>query len=245
MWSSLTSWGTLAVALSIIITIGIGVLNMNPPNPTIAKIAFSLAGIILLTRLIYWIALELSAPPLKRVIFSFVIFGAVGSLWFLLMSLAGNKKHEIPVPDSPRFILTMLGGNIFVPDQDKSLTGIALKARIRNAGSPSIATDWELIITSPQEKAVMAQLSKPPDRLAVSGETGKIVLSASDFSLEDQASKNALKPGDSPIGGLILFYVRIPKSKVIAPDTILELIVSDYSGRKFSAKQKIGDWLQR
>jgi hypothetical protein len=181
-------------------------------------------------------------PKLSQILITALIMVILGVLFFWL---AGKMGEKYITPNAPNFKITLLGGNVFVPDQDPSLTGLALEARIRNAGAPSIATDWKLIVTVHKEKPITAQLTKPPDHLTLSGKAGKIVLSESDFSLEYLAVNKALKTGDSPIGGFILFYIHIPRSKVIAPDTILELFVSDYSGRTFSEKQKMGDWLQR
>jgi hypothetical protein len=166
-----------------------------------------------------------------------VVLGAV-AFW----KWQGEKQHA----NKPDFKLSMLGGNVFVSDQEPTMTGIALEVRIRNAGGPSIATDWTLTVHPREGQPVMVQLTKPPKSLTLNGPgTGIVQLREEDFSLERLALATPLKADAPPLQSQLLFYVPLPKATVIAQDSVLTLSVSDLSGRTFSAVQRMGDWPQR
>jgi hypothetical protein len=103
-----------------------------------------------------------------------VFWGALAGLALLLGSWilrlvrrkSHHKIHMSPDADSPKgqaverqqgsrpeLRLSLLGGNIFVPDGAPELTGIALNARIWNTGEPSAATGWALTIIPPKYDA--------------------------------------------------------------------------------------------
>lgn len=142
----------------------------------------------------------------------------------------------------PEFRLSLLGGNIFVPDQAPEFTGIALDVRINNIGTPSFAANWQMFIEHGYR--TRAQLTKPPEALTLHGTYGTVVLHASD-SLEQKALERPIRDGETPLEGWLLFYVSLKKTVVQSPDTVLDLEVEDSRGHKFYAQQKMGEWLQR
>ncbi len=147
---------------------------------------------------------------------------------------------------TPVFTIVARGGNVFIPDQDQGVTGIALEIQVRNAGLPSIAVDWAMSLVIPGEShPIKAQLTHPPARLTLHGPAGTRVLTESDFSLELAASKTPLRVNDPPVQGWLLFYVELPKSKVMNPQTIIEVSANDYMGARFSTRQTMGDWMRR
>lgn len=65
-------------------------------------------------------------------------------------------------------MVSMLGGNVFVPDapdMKDRLTGIQINARIWNVGSPSVATEWSLMVVPQGMLPVIAQLTEAPELL--------------------------------------------------------------------------------
>lgn len=93
MWKVLTNWITVAAVISALITIGMGVLSMNPPAYTTAYPCFSFAAAILLARIGYWLAFEQSAGRVQLIFFAFIIFGIIGCLW--LISMKWVKDREV------------------------------------------------------------------------------------------------------------------------------------------------------
>jgi hypothetical protein len=156
-----------------------------------------------------------------------------------------NKQDKI-LSEKPDFLLTLLGAYVFAPEDEPCFTGIALEARIRNGStSESIAVDWKLFVTIQGEQPKLAQLTNPPEQLTTKGQkTGVIVLHKSDFSLEKMASSKPLRVNEPPLEGRLLFYVDVPRDKVVDKDAVLQLMVDDVQGHTFSAKQRMGDWPQ-
>lgn len=155
-----------------------------------------------------------------------------------ILSLDVSTMQDFVVPDGEKGWMVMKG--------DKELAGIVINLRIRNAGSSSIATDWELTIKTP-ERTLKAEPTGPPIQITMHGmKTGRTtILKQSDFSLENEVGNNPIKPGDRPIQGNLFFIVKMVREKVISPDTVIELTVNDFSGRtSFPAIMRIGDQIQ-
>lgn len=181
------------------------------------------------------------------------LFLKSAALFFIaaLLSIFGyallpESKSEEAVKDQPTdFKLSLLGGNIFVADVDSRFTGLVLDVRIRNAGKASIATDWKLFITVPNETPILAQLTQPPPHLTLHGDKNEeIKLFESDFSFEKTIVATPIEYGKI-VQGRLLFYVESPKEEIIKKDTVLELKVDDIAGHTFSVTQRMGDWLIR
>ena len=62
-------------------------------------------------------------------------------------------------------------------------------------------------------------------------------------SLEIKTKDNQV--GQDPISGVLLFYVRLPKDVVQAPNTVWELEAKDAYENKTHVSHLIGDWMQR
>jgi hypothetical protein len=185
----------------------------------------------------------------RRIIITGTAFERKTNLWPLAVLVAtvgvvlfvGAVSVFVLYP-RPEFRLSLLGGNIFVPDKAPELTGIALDVRINNIGTPSIAANWNMFVEHGHK--TRAQLTKPPEALTLRGPAGMVLLHASE-SLERKAMERPLRDGDSPLEGWLLFYVPLQKSVVQSSDTVLHLTVEDSKGHTFSAKQRMGEWLQR
>lgn len=235
-------WGfvsllTFALALS-------GRLDLNAAKWVLA-LAWSLS-----TFSLYRFAPILHQPLVPRLLWTMLGASVMGLLLVWLagwMSVRPNAFQPITQANPPDFKITLLGSNVFIPDQDPILTGIALEVRIRNSGGESIATDWALTITPIGGQPIRGQLTKPPESLTLKGvnTSRTIKLRQDDFSLERQAMSSPLKPNDPSIQSQILFYAPLPKAEVMAPDTVLTLTVCDFAGHTFSANQRMGDWLSR
>ncbi len=83
LWPILFSWVTISIVISLIVTIGVSVMSMTPPDYSVAKGSFCFAALILTARVAGWLALERppEARPLHTVLFAFVILGAIGAIW--------------------------------------------------------------------------------------------------------------------------------------------------------------------
>ena len=94
MWNVLTNWITVAVVVPILITIGIGVLSMTPPEFTTAHICFTLSAAILMARLGWWLAFEQSESKFQLFLFAFIIFGIIGCLWLFSMKWITQREQK-------------------------------------------------------------------------------------------------------------------------------------------------------
>lgn len=238
--------------------VAVGVMSMSPPQHLIAKVFFTIAAALLLVRAAWWLHYDQeSMSLLSSGLWAFLVFGLIGSSWLIaikwvsanqaqfLDSISTKQRKTVPKQlAEPEFIINILGANMFVPDKKPNITGIAVDVTIRNAGAPSIAADWRMLVIDAKGKAIEAQLTKPPKRLSISGENGSFVLTDQDFTLESASSRKPLAIGDPLIQGQLLFYVSMPKSRVMAPDTTLEIFVNDYKGKASSMKKRIGEWPQ-
>ncbi|MGH9458733.1 MAG: hypothetical protein ACRD2J_13965 [Thermoanaerobaculia bacterium] len=138
---------------------------------------------------------------------------------------------------APKLLLSIEHVDLFVPTGRPDLTGLAVLAKIRNAGTPSIATDWRLQVYLPSGELVEAQRTATPNELTLSG-------SPAEFRLEELTEAKPLQKGAPPIQSRILFYAPRPRNKVLDDNTVLQLSVSDFSGKEFSASMRIGDKLR-
>jgi hypothetical protein len=152
-----------------------------------------------------------------------------------------TQAKQEPESKLPEFHLLLDGGNIFIPDQAKELTGISLDARIWNLGKPSIVTAWSLTILPKDLMPIRAQFTKIPAELLIGGANSTVIRASG--SLADKTSKDTV--GTDLVSGVLLFYVKLSKKTVVRPDTWLELSAKDLYGNEFTARQRMGDWLSR
>ena len=139
------------------------------------------------------------------------------------------------------FRLFLPGGNIFIPNIEPGLTGIALDATIVNTGTPSLALDWRLSVIPDVGKPQEAQLTKMPPSLVARGPNNTAHLNSSEAldvsTLSDPLQTNV------PRSGKLLFYVKMPKARVM--ESVLELTVTDNNGTRYLVRQDIKQWLTR
>jgi hypothetical protein len=93
MWQFLTNWITVVAVVPVLITLGWGALSMNPPSFTSAHSCFSLAATILLVRLGWMLAFEQPGNTIQKVIFAFVTFGLIGSLWLYCIQWVNEREQ--------------------------------------------------------------------------------------------------------------------------------------------------------
>lgn len=104
MVHALTGWVFLSVLIPVLIGIGIGVLSMAPPEFTVAKICFSLAACILLTKTAWWVAVDSAAVATReRLIVCIVVFALTGVLWATSIIWIRNREPSSTVSKQEPF----------------------------------------------------------------------------------------------------------------------------------------------
>ncbi|HVI28317.1 hypothetical protein [Hansschlegelia sp.] len=144
----------------------------------------------------------------------------------------------------PEIRLNLLGGNIFNPAMapwKDQICGVALDVRVWNTGSPSIITEWGLVIVSRGNTPIIAQLTKMPEQLTTTGEYNGAILRAAD-ALDTKTAFNEV--GRGVVEGILLFYARIKRDELEHPDTRLELYAKDAYERETKAVIRMGQWLR-
>lgn len=150
-------------------------------------------------------------------------------------------ETEIAVNPLPDFKLSLMGVNLFIANKvGTKWTGLGLSVRIRNAGAESIATDWVLEIQLADGTKLYPQLTKIPDTLTLSGPQSAIIRATD--SLDALSFNNKISTGTA-MEGVLLFYTPTDKALIDNENTVFRLSVQDVSGRKFTAEQRMGDWL--
>ena len=145
----------------------------------------------------------------------------------------------------PNLKLSMYGANVFIPealDVRSKLTGIALNVKVWNIGGPTVVTEWNLFITAPGTVPVVAQLTRVPAYLRLGGPVNSAVIQGSD-DLEPKTAKTQIFA--TPIEGVLLFYVALPKAAVLDQGTRWQLTVKDIEGSETTIDKRVGDWLSR
>jgi hypothetical protein len=160
-----------------------------------------------------------------------------------LASYPAQAPPRAPFENSarPSFRLLLQGANIFIPDTEPNLTGIALDVIITNTGAPSVALDWSLSVVPSTGSPKAAQLTKMPKSLVARGPSNTAYINSSE-SLEESTLTDSLET-NIPRSGKLLFYIALPKQAVM--DSVLELSVTDVKGNHFLVRQKTSEWLHR
>jgi hypothetical protein len=167
----------------------------------------------------------------------------VAAGWYKdILSAESKSGQTSSMAGRPEIHLSMLGGDVFIPDGEPTLTGIAVQARVWNTGAPSAVIDWSLAIIPHNEQPVFAQFTKIPETLIARGPKNSAILHASD-SLDAKTSSTQVDK--MPLLGALLFYVALPKSIVQAHDTRWSLSARDIYGKEVRVSQLMGEWLQR
>jgi hypothetical protein len=81
-----------ALALALITAGGVGVLSMNPPEVKLAYWCFSIGYFVLLSRIIYWAALDCADSKLQKVLFVIVAIAVVGVVGIASLRLASSRS---------------------------------------------------------------------------------------------------------------------------------------------------------
>lgn len=150
---------------------------------------------------------------------------------------AGDGK---PVASShqPALKLALSGGNIFVPDAAKNLTGIALNTSVWNIGAPSAAIAWGIEVVGANGRRASTHAHAIPPKITLRGAPDCEILSES--SLIEKTKTPVTK---EPITGVLLFYVDMPKDQIEHPAATLEVWVTDIFGARTAVKQGMKSWL--
>jgi hypothetical protein len=182
-----------------------------------------------------------------------VFWTIIASIAAVLTLILGVYVYFYPNPnslfsqplDKPALRISMFGGNVFIANGagiQQPLTGIALTAKIWNVGTSSVATNWNLTIMPQNGIPVVAQLIAIPKTLTLTGTYNNVTI----FSSDELDTKTGATPvGEIPIQGVLLFYVKLPKSLVQNPTTQWELSVQDIYGKISTTTQLMREWLQR
>lgn len=164
----------------------------------------------------------------------------VANIKVRLEDLEAIQKHP-PQPARPELRLQIEGGNCFTPTDEPSLTGIGLQATVWNTGLSSRVMEWSLSVIPVGATPALAQLTKMPDQLAAGGPKRSAILRASD-ALDVKTFKDPV--GIDPVSGTLLFYVKLPRGKVLNDKTVWELSAKDAFGGEIRVSKRMSDWLQ-
>jgi len=232
-------WVAVMIAALVAVVVGIlsGLLGVEDPRNQVylAAAVFMILGVGDLVRVRY--RLQIAHQQTENVALHFRVEELEADIAILAV-----ESQEPQKPTESLFSLELLGGRIYMPTNEPTLTGFALDARIHNTGAPSYATNWALTVILPGGTSVPAHPAAPPPILRLPG--GPAIPQA-DFSLEDQTRNVQLQREVPPVQSKILFHAEIPRDDVLASDTFLELSVEDMDGRRVSTQKRMGDWLTR
>jgi hypothetical protein len=159
----------------------------------------------------------------------------------LAQSQIGPRSPSVERNLKPDLKISLLGGHVFVPDNPhiNPLTGIALDTRVWNVGAPSVATEWRLIVIPAGHMPVIGKYTEMAGDIRASGERDSAVIRVSDAL----HAKTNLEPiSETPLSGVLVFFVNLDKATVLREDTILELSVHDIFGKETVRRQRMGDW---
>jgi len=112
MWAQMSSWPVVLTVIGLLLAAGGGVVTLSPPDYTTAKICFSLAALIVIPPLGYWI-ISAKASTGERLIVSLFVFGALGVIWawsmlwiedreIKIIETKVSQKIESPLPVAPQ-----------------------------------------------------------------------------------------------------------------------------------------------
>jgi hypothetical protein len=250
MTKSTKSHSYLIAITGTILSLGLG-LGVSMILPSTTHNGISIIILTLTTVGIIWAFIlrrKLSIGGRKMIFYLGISFLVIG--FGLIVSQLNFKNAQIQNAldisdlDTAKLSVLMIGGNVFIPDTSdmQDLTGIALKAKVWNTGSPSVATEWSLTVTPKGKTPVIAQWTQMPETLTLYGTPNSTIIHSSD-ALDKKTAESPI--GDTPIDGTLLFYVKIQKSVVLDPSTRLDLSVKDIHGGTGSDTHLMGDWLQR
>lgn len=100
LWMFLASWITVGIVVPVLIGIGVGVMSMTPPDFVVAKASFTLGASVLILRMAWWLAMErpAGASQSHTVIFSVILFAAIGGIWISSLLWVDNRRSMGSMP---------------------------------------------------------------------------------------------------------------------------------------------------
>jgi hypothetical protein len=105
MWMALFNWPVVAIVVSLLIGIGVGVMSMSPPSFAIAKTCFTIAPIVFLARVGMWL-ITAEASRLERGILAFLVFGLAGVGWVESWDWIKSREVKLKIQQSPPLATT-------------------------------------------------------------------------------------------------------------------------------------------
>ena len=176
------------------------------------------------------------------VIFGVFLIGLAAGMMVSPQQTKDLNPKPICVAATPDIHISLLGANVFIPDSEPNLTGIAIDARVWNTGRPTNITEWKLEILPNGKDPVLAQFTKMPNVITAKGKINSASIRLRD-SLADKSLEN--KIAQTPVEGVILFYVSLPKAVVQNDTTVWRLSIKDLDERETTTSHLLGDWLKR
>jgi hypothetical protein len=97
MWTSIFDWSVVGVAVPIIIGFGWVLVSIQNPQFNGAQAAFTLAALILVAKLAYYVVIEEGHKhsSLQVGVFSFLCFGAIASIWVLSLRWVSDLRPYV------------------------------------------------------------------------------------------------------------------------------------------------------
>ncbi len=98
MWNVLSSWLLVSVVVPLLIGVGFSVMSMSPPAYGLAQVSLSMAALLLSAKLGWWIGYGQSdgATVGYRLVLSFIVFGAIGTLWVWSLTWINARRELAP-----------------------------------------------------------------------------------------------------------------------------------------------------
>ena len=146
-------------------------------------------------------------------------------------------KQPPPTAAAPSLRLSMVGANVFIPDQLPNTTGVAAQARIWNVGTPIVAVSWTLAVMPDAATPTIAPAVEIPDYLRLAGSHSAVIRSSDAID-----TRTREKPvGTDVVSGTVMFLVPLPQEAVVRPSTVWELTVTDANGAEAVSRVRVGD----
>jgi hypothetical protein len=82
--SAVFGWPAVSIVSALVLTIGFGVMSMNPPAFLMAKICFTVTAVIFMARVGFWLA-STTMPIAERLVLTALICGVGGVCWVELI----------------------------------------------------------------------------------------------------------------------------------------------------------------
>ena len=189
MWGVLVSWTFISIVAVALVGIGVGVLSMNPPHYQIAQVCFSVSAALLIVRSGWWIAFEQPATvsPFNRIMFTLVVFGAIGVLWEESVRWVSDLHRLNRSPSETRTIAKdELPKSTFLGVHQPTETVVIPPKSDAIISSGPVSTEQMDRMTQMKNELLQAEtnLKMDPDKLSL------LDLFLTDFSLGDNTETN-------------------------------------------------------